>query len=1142
MGLLLLNWRNLFASNHNTVTCPKLIHYSAFTETNRCDLVGDDLDAKCDFWKLCLVGYVARRSPGYKALQNIIVNSWKLWVKFPNLQLQCWSLKCLSKIASVLRKPVQSDMLTHTMLRLSYAKVLVEVNLLSDLPYSIDVNLPNGSLLKQQVIYETLPRFCKHCRTLGHLTSTCPKSVPLTDYSPVAPILVESELVSVRGDVDPVSSGWNIVQSKRMRRKPSPPKHNARPSHVDHCTGPESTPVHALVDSRDHRFPAPPSGSHIQTGPNTNVLAGSRYDKGKSVVVSVAPGLPSSGVSSAPLRRKAQSHTGGASGRATSTTRIVVFWNPVTVNIDLFGYSAQGLHVLISSLANKHRGEPVSTYETADFRQCCSDLGLADLNYSGSHFTWSNGSVWSKLDRVLANPLWSLSHTLVHVHFDNPGAFSDHSPATVSFYSQQLRAPWGPLRELNKLHFSHISERVARAEAALSEHQTILSSDMNNVQLHAIDKHLRQSLLHLKACERQHRQNCIPAIQCSDGTLTSSSAEVGAVFVDFYCHLLRTPKETLPLDIGVIQHSPCLDVASHASLLAPVSDLDIKNALFAIDDGKAPGPDGYSSCFFKKSWSVIHEDFCLAVRDFFQSSAMLKQINHSIIALIPKSANTSSASDFHPISCCNVIYKVIVKLFAVRLSQAFVTIISPMQNAFLGGRLMLDNIHLLQELLRNYERKHTSPRCLMKIDFKKAFDLVQWPFLRQLLLLLGFPSRFVQLVMQCVETASYSVAVNGSIYGFFPGKNGVRQGDPLSPYLFLQLVTFGKTLGLDINANKSSIYFGGVSDSIKHVILEDTSFTERSFPFRYLGVPLSPHRLLASQFSPLLHKLESVIHGWMGTNLSYARRAELLKSVLYGMVQFWLNIFSFLEIVIKQVTRICRNFFWTGNTLRSKSALVKWHTVCLPKTEGGLGFFDIKSCNNSFLAKLIWNIHLNTDSIWIKWVHHYYLLYSSIWDITAHPTSSPLWKSIISFRNNLCDLCGGQPQTLSLMAQWSSSKGAFSANAYDFLRFRSPPVHWRKVVWEPSSLPWFSFILWLAILATCLAWLSYMDNGSLFQTGELIPSWLPLALGIYSSLKLDRSCGVHVFLALQDDCAVGFDDCFRVDLQMVSLGIGCADC
>jgi hypothetical protein len=80
-------------------------------------------------------------------------------------------------------------------------------------------------------------------------------------------------------------------------------------------------------------------------------------------------------------------------------------------------------------------------------------------------------------------------------------------------------------------------------------------------------------------------------------------------------------------------------------------------------------------------------------------------INHSITALIPKSTNTSSALDFHPISCCNVIYKVIAKLIAVRLSHALATNISPMQNAFLGGRMMVNNIQLLQELLRNYERK-----------------------------------------------------------------------------------------------------------------------------------------------------------------------------------------------------------------------------------------------------------------------------------------------------------------------------------------------------------------------------------------------------------------------------------------------------
>ena len=92
--------------------------------------------------------------------------------------------------------------------------------------------------------------------------------------------------------------------------------------------------------------------------------------------------------------------------------------------------------------------------------------------------------------------------------------------------------------------------------------------------------------------------------------------------------------------------------------------------------------------------------------------------------MVPKSANGSSPSDYKPISCCNVIYKVIAKILVGRLAHALKDIVRPMQNAFLGGRFMSDNINLVQELLRHYGRKRSSPRCLLKVDFKKAFDSV----------------------------------------------------------------------------------------------------------------------------------------------------------------------------------------------------------------------------------------------------------------------------------------------------------------------------------------------------------------------------------------------------------------------------------
>ncbi|KAJ6874155.1 hypothetical protein NC651_032856 [Populus alba x Populus x berolinensis] len=452
--------------------------------------------------------------------------------------------------------------------------------------------------------------------------------------------------------------------------------------------------------------------------------------------------------------------------------RIIVFWNPETVKVDMLHFSAQGIHVMVTSLVqqfyftatfiygfntitarrdlwedlrrwgpdapwlllgdfnsilsqeDKHNGEPVSTYETSDFRNCCSDLGIDDLNSIGSHFTWTNGNIWTKIDRFMANNQWFNLQQIAHVHFGNPGAFSDHSPSTVQLGSRELCGKrnfkffnmwaghpqfletisqhWsldiygshmyilcnklkhlkGRLKTLNNLHFSHISERVARAGKELDDTQLLLQNDMDNGDLLALEKQQRLNLVNLKSVEKmffgqklkcsffkdgdkgtrffhslmsqRHKRHHISAIVRSDGILTFSAEEVGKVFVAYYKYLLGTAKNTIPPRVDVVQRGNCINANSHEFLLALVSVDDIKRVLFSMDDNKAPGPDGYTSAFFKKSWSIVGEDLCSAVKDFFASREILKQINHSTITLVPKSANGNTAADYRPISCCNV--------------------------------------------------------------------------------------------------------------------------------------------------------------------------------------------------------------------------------------------------------------------------------------------------------------------------------------------------------------------------------------------------------------------------------------------------------------------------------------------------------
>ena len=222
-----------------------------------------------------------------------------------------------------------------------------------------------------------------------------------------------------------------------------------------------------------------------------------------------------------------------------------------------------------------------------------------------------------------------------------------------------------------------------------------------------------------------------------------------------------------------------------------VSPAEIKEALWSMKAYKAPGSDGLHAGFFQRFWLVVGDSVKEEVMKVFRDRKVPEYLNHTLIVLIPKIQGPETIGNYRPISLCNSVYKIITKVIVARIRPHLDSLISPLQAAFVPGRRGVDNTILVQELIHTMGRaKGRNGYMAIKIDLEKAYDKLEWGFIREMLMRFNFPENLIELIMSCISSVSTSLLFNGGCMDPFQHSRGIRQGDPLSPYLFILCMEF----------------------------------------------------------------------------------------------------------------------------------------------------------------------------------------------------------------------------------------------------------------------------------------------------------------------------------------------------------------
>ncbi|GAU37962.1 hypothetical protein TSUD_269770 [Trifolium subterraneum] len=573
---------------------------------------------------------------------------------------------------------------------------------------------------------------------------------------------------------------------------------------------------------------------------------------------------------------------------------------------------------------------------------------------------------------------------------------------------------------MNELRGNQDGEVSLQYQELSKKHATLLIQEegywQQRAKMHWLQEgDMNTRFFHMSATARSKKKK-VTKLVADNGTEAHTQEELCEVAKSYFDNFFKPRDGDHDPVLNLIQ--PRVTDDDNFFLTAPITKVEIQQALFQMHPDKSPGPDGFNPAFFQRFWEHCSDDIFSAASTWLEKGYFPTSLNETNICLIPKCDNPTSMKDLRPISLCNVLYKMISKVLANRLKCCLDKCVSQEQSAFVEGRSILDNAFIATEVIHALKRKTQGRRgeLTLKINISKAYDKVDWGFLRGVMTKMGFTDVWIRGEIHGVRICRGAPEVSHLLFVddcfLFCRANVVEVNE-----LMRILNTYEQASGQEINLVKSEVF---ISRNMSHAAKEDLS---RLLGVRlvlgtgiYLGLPSMVGRSKKTIFSFIKDRIWKRINSWRGRALSKAGKEIMIKSVLQAIPSYVMSMFILPTSLIDDIEKMINAFWWRSGTINNNNNKgihwLAWERLACPKAHEGLGFRNFEAFNKAMVAKQVWNIVQKPNSLVAKLIKAIYFPRSSLFEAPLGYNPSFAWRSMWRAR-----------QILSLGCRWRIGSG-----------------------------------------------------------------------------------------------------------------------